>query len=262
MNSTRLPNGVVTAAVCDRCGGGDFGSSRTLDKVDARIIGTVLPVLEVALEPGDRLIAEAGQLSWMTESIRLHTSTRGAAGGMFGAVRRALAGAGLFVTEYTASRHPGTVAFAAKLPGQIFPITVQRGVEYLVHRHGFLCATGDVRVALSFQRRLGAGIFGGAGFTLQRVGGSGQAWIELSGEVVQYELAPGETLRVHPGHVGMFDATVGFDITILRGVRNILFGGDGLFLAALTGPGRVWLQSLTVSNLAHAITPYLPLDRE
>ncbi|MBF6172265.1 TIGR00266 family protein [Nocardia blacklockiae] len=225
--------------------------------MDARIIGTVMPVLEVTLDPGDRVVAESGQLSWMSESVRLHTSSRVMTGGMFGAVKRAFAGAGWFMTEYTVSRHPGTVAFATKLPGRIVPVPVRPDVEYLVHRHGFLCATGDVRVALSFQRRLGAGIFGGAGFTLQRVGGTGQAWVELSGEVVQYDLAPGQTLRVHPGHIGMFDATVDFDITILRGIRNILFGGDGLFLAALTGPGRVWLQSLTMSNLAQAIAPYL-----
>lgn len=235
-------------------------SARTLDRVDARIIGTVMPVLEVTLDPGDRVVAEAGQLSWMSESVRLRTSSRVMPGGVFGAVKRSFAGAGWFMTEYSAAGHPGTVAFAAKLPGRIVPVPVQPGVEYLVHRHGFLCATGDVRVALSFQRRLGAGIFGGTGFTLQRVGGEGQAWVELSGEIVQYDLAPGQTLRVHPGHIGMFDATVDFDITTLRGIRNILFGGDGLFLAALTGPGRVWLQSLTMSNLAHAITPYLPLQ--
>lgn len=214
-----------------------------------------MPVLEISMDPGESVVAESGQLSWMTDSIRLRTST----GGVLGAVKRALAGAGLFMTEYSASRHPGMVAFAAKLPGQIVPVTMHRGGDYMVHRHGFLCAAGDVRVSLSFQRRLGAGIFGGAGFTLQRVTGEGTMWAELSGEVIHYDLAPGETLRVHPGHVGMFDATVGFDITIVRGIRNILFGGDGLFLAALTGPGRVWLQSLTISNLAHAITPYLPL---
>ncbi|MGY2061458.1 AIM24 family protein, partial [Nocardia gipuzkoensis] len=118
---------------------------------------------------------------------------------------------------------------------------------------------GDVGVSTSFQRRLGAGIFGGTGFTLQRVSGDGYAWVELSGEVVQYDLQPGETLRVHPGHVGMFDARVSFDIAVMRGIRNILFGADGLFLAALTGPGRVWLQSLTISNLAQALLPYLPL---
>ncbi|WP_280275860.1 TIGR00266 family protein [Nocardia wallacei] len=228
--------------------------------MDTRIIGTVMPVLEVTLDPGDRVVAEAGQLSWMSESVRLRTSSRVMPGGVFGAVKRSFAGAGWFMTEYSAEGQPGTVAFAAKLPGRIVPVPVQPGAEYLVHRHGFLCAAGDVRVALSFQRRLGAGIFGGAGFTLQRVGGEGQAWVELSGEIVQYDLAPGQTLRVHPGHIGMFDATVDFDITLLRGIRNILFGGDGLFLAALTGPGRVWLQSLTMSNLAHAITPYLPLQ--
>lgn len=226
--------------------------------MDARIRGTVMPVLEVALEPGDRLIAEAGQLSWMTDSIRLSTSTRAAAGGVLGAVRRAMAGAGLFMTEYTAHRDPGMVSFAAKLPGQILPVPISKDREYLVHRHGFLCAAGDIRVALSFQRRLGAGIFGGAGFTLQRLAGDGYAWVELSGEVVQYDLARGETLRVHPGHIGMFDASVDFDITMIRGVRNLLFGGDGLFLAALTGPGRVWLQSLTITNLAHTLIPYLP----
>ncbi|MGY4100697.1 AIM24 family protein [Nocardia sp. R16R-3T] len=227
--------------------------------MDTRIIGTVMPVLEVSLIPGEGLVAEAGQLSWMTDSIRLHTSSRlSNSGGLLGAVKRAAAGAGWYMTEYTASKHPGRVAFAAKLPGQILPIGLGPGSEYMVHRHGFLCGTSDVRVTLSFQRRLGAGIFGGAGFTLQRLSGLGHAWVELSGEVVQYTLAPGETLRVHPGHVGMFDATVGFDITLLRGIRNILFGGDGLFLAALTGPGRVWLQSLTISNLAHALTPYLP----
>ncbi|MBF6331645.1 TIGR00266 family protein [Nocardia transvalensis] len=229
--------------------------------MEARIVGTVMPVLEVGLDPGEGLVAEAGRLSWMTGSIQLRTSSRVMSGGMFGAMKRAFAGEGWFMTEYSAARHPGLVAFAAKLPGQIVPITVQSGAEYLVHRDGFLCGTSDVRVSLSFQRRLGAGIFGGTGFTLQRIGGNGHAWVELSGEVVTYDLAPGETLRVHPGHVGMFEGSVDFDITIIRGIRNILFGADGLFLAALTGPGRVWLQSLTMSNLAQAITPYLPLPQ-
>ncbi|MGV9676605.1 TIGR00266 family protein [Nocardia sp. NPDC003482] len=226
--------------------------------MEARIIGTVMPVLEIGLAPGESVVAEAGQLSWMTDSIRLHTSSR-VGGGMFRAVKRAFAGTGFFMTEYGADLRPGIVAFAAKLPGQIVPITLEPGADYLVHRHGFLCGGGDVAVSVSFQRRLGAGIFGGAGFTLAKVSGAGYAWVELSGEVVQYDLAPGETLRVHPGHVGMFDASVDFDITLIRGIRNILFGGEGLFLAALTGPGRVWLQSLTISNLAQALLPYLPV---
>jgi uncharacterized protein (AIM24 family) len=128
----------------------------------------------------------------------------------------------------------------------------------MIHRHGFLCGTPDAILTVGFQQSLGAGIFGGDGFLLQRLGGNAQAWVELGGEIVTYQLAPGEVLRVHPGHVGMFEASVGFDITSIRGIKNMIFGGDGIFLAQLTGPGKVWLQTLTVSNLAHALSPYLP----
>jgi uncharacterized protein (AIM24 family) len=162
------------------------------------------------------------------------------------------------MTEYTARTAAGTVAFAAKIPGHIVPVTVGAGQEYMIHRHGFLCGTPEATLTVGFQQSLGAGIFGGDGFILQRLGGTAQAWVELGGEVVTYELAAGETLRVHPGHVGMFESSVGFDITCIRGIRNALFGGDGLFLAQLTGPGKVWLQTLTISNLAHALAPYLP----
>jgi uncharacterized protein (AIM24 family) len=143
------------------------------------------------------------------------------------------------------------------MPGHILPIELGRGGDYLVHRHGFLCGTEGVQLSMGFQQSLGAGIFGGDGFLLQRITGTGQAWVELDGEVIPYTLAPGETLRVHPGHVGMFDASVNFGITRIQGIRNMLFGGDGIFLAQLTGPGRIWLQSLPLSNLAHALRPYL-----
>jgi len=128
----------------------------------------------------------------------------------------------------------------------------------MIHRHGFLCGTPGIELGAGFQQSLGAGVFGGAGFILQKMAGSGSAWIELGGEIVTYDLAQGETLRVHPGHVGMFEDTVDFEITRIKGIANMLFGGDGIFLAALTGPGRIWLQTLTVSNLAHAIGPFLP----
>jgi uncharacterized protein (AIM24 family) len=115
-----------------------------------------------------------------------------------------------------------------------------------------------VELALGFQQSFGAGLFGGNGFVLQRVGGTGTAWVEMSGELIEYRLAAGETLRVHPGHVGLLDSTVSFDITTVKGIKNVIFGADGLFLAALTGPGTVWLQSLPLPNLAHALAPYLP----
>ncbi|MGD0832468.1 MAG: AIM24 family protein, partial [Terracidiphilus sp.] len=130
--------------------------------------------------------------------------------------------------------------------------------EFLVHRHGFLCATTEVTIGVGFQQSLGAGIFGGSGFMLQRVGGQGTAWLELSGELIAKNLAPGEILRVHPGHVGAFQASVGFNITTVPGIKNALFGGDGIFLAQLQGPGTIWLQTLPISRLAQQIAEYLP----
>ncbi len=138
------------------------------------------------------------------------------------------------------------------------PVQVGAGHEYFAHRHGFLCATPNVQLGVGFQQSLGAGIFGGSGFLLQRIGGQGTAWLELSGELIVKDLQPGETLRVHPGHVGAFTTGINFQITRVPGIRNLIFGGDGIFLAALTGPGRVWLQTLPIARLAHALQGYLP----
>jgi uncharacterized protein (AIM24 family) len=135
---------------------------------------------------------------------------------------------------------------------------VNAGNEYMIHRHGFLCATPQVQIGVGFQQSLGAGIFGGDGFLLQRVHGQGIAWIELSGELVIRDLKPGETLRVHPGHVGAFQSGVSFQITTVPGIKNMIFGGDGIFLASLTGPGRIWLQTLPIAKLAHKLQEYMP----
>ncbi len=225
------------------------------------IHGTTMPVLEMDLQPGESIVSEAGELSWMSSSIELETSTQKAGGGgLFGAVKRAASGGSLFMTEYTAKGAAGSVAFAARLPGAILPINVSNNQTYMVHTHGFLCGTPDVELTIGFQQSLGAGVFGGEGFRLQKVSGNGQAWIELSGEIVTYDLKPGETLRVHPGHVGMFEAGVSFEITRIKGIKNLIFGADGIFLAALTGPGKIWLQSLTLVNLAHSIQPYLTVN--
>jgi len=227
--------------------------------MNTKIIGTTMPVLEVGLNPGEAIIAVSGELSWMTSAIEMNTTTQhGGGGGFFGVLSRAVGGASIFMTEYTAPRAPGMVAFAAKLPGHIVPVEISPSMNYMVHRQGFLCGSPTLQISSGFQQSLGAGIFGGNGFVLQKIAGQGQAWIELGGEVVTYDLAAGETLRVHPGHVGMFEGSVNFEITCIRGIKNMLFGGDGIFLASLTGPGRVWLQTLTMSNLAHALAPYLP----
>jgi uncharacterized protein (AIM24 family) len=162
------------------------------------------------------------------------------------------------MTEYRALGAPGEVAFATRVPGHIVPLPVGNGYEYLIHRHGFLCATAGVELGLGFQQSLGAGIFGGDGFLLQKISGQGTAWLELSGEVITKDLAAGELLRVHPGHVGGFQTSVSFQIQRIPGIKNMIFGGDGIFLAALTGPGRVWLQTLPISRLAQQLQEYMP----
>ena len=223
------------------------------------ILGTTLPALEIRLQAGESILADSGELSWMTDSINLKTSTQGGGGkGLFGAIKRVVGGGTLFLTEYSANGRPGAVTFATKMPGSILPINIEPGNGYMVHRHGFLAGTTGIQITAGFQKTLGAGIFGGEGFVLQKLSGQAHAWIGLSGEVVIVDLAPGETLRAHPGHVGMFQERVSFDITMMKGISNAIFGGDGLFLAALTGPGRVWLQTLPLPNLAHALVPYLP----
>jgi uncharacterized protein (TIGR00266 family) len=226
--------------------------------MESRIIGTTMPVLEIGIEPGDVIIAEPGEFSWMTDNVRLNTTTQTAgARSFFGAIGRMLGGGGLFMTEYTAEGGRGVVGFAAKLPGTIFEVPVQPGQTYMIHRHGFVCATRGVELSTGFQQSLGSGLFGGDGFLLQKLSGSCTAWVELGGEIVTYDLQPGESLQVHPGHVGMFDASVNFDVVFMRGIKNALFGGDGIFIARLTGPGKVWLQSLTIPGFAHALQPYL-----
>jgi uncharacterized protein (TIGR00266 family) len=224
----------------------------------SKITGTTLPVLEVGLEAGDTVVAEPGEFSWMTENVQLKTTTMTAgAKGIFGVLGRALSGGGLFMTEYTAPAGNGLIAFAAKVPGQIVQVDVQPGHGYMIHRHGFLCATQGLELSMGFQQSLGAGIFGGNGFILQKLAGTCSAWVELGGEIVTYDLQAGESIQVHPGHIGMFQESVNFDIRMMRGITNALFGGDGLFIAHLTGPGKVWLQTLTLPNLAHALLPYM-----
>ncbi len=223
-----------------------------------KVTGTTLPVLEIGLEPGDTIVAEPGEFSWMTSNVALNTTAMTAgAKGLMGVLGRAFSGGGIFMTEYSSQSSNGLIAFAAKVPGQIMQVDVTPGRGYMIHRHGFLCATKGVELTMGFQKSLGSGIFGGDGFVLQRLAGTCSAWVELGGEIVTYDLAPGESIQVHPGHIGMFEESVNFDITFMRGIMNAIFGGDGLFIARLTGPGKVWLQTLTLPNLAQALMPYM-----
>ncbi|NNN00345.1 MAG: AIM24 family protein [Acidimicrobiaceae bacterium] len=225
-----------------------------------RVLGTTMPVLEVQLQPGQSVISQGGEMSWMTSSVQMATATSGAGGsGVLGVLKRAVAGGTIFMSQYTAQASAGTVAFAAKMPGHIMAIHVDAQHEYMVSRHGFLAATPEVTLNIGLQQKLGVGIFSGNGFILQRIAGKGTAWIELSGEVITYDLAAGEQMMVHPGHVGLFESSVTIDITMVKGIKNMLFGADTIFLAKLTGPGKIHLQTLTLPGMAHAMIPYLPV---
>ena len=224
------------------------------------IKGTTMPVLEVNLEAGEEVISTHGSLSWMSTNLQMSqtTSTGGKGGGLMGGLKRALGGGGIFLTRYQAQGGPAMVAFAAKLPGRIFPVEIAQGAGFLVHRHGWLCATPGVVPTVGVQQSFRGGLYGGDGFILERLEGEGTGWIELSGEIVTYDLTAGQTVLVHPSHVGMFQDSVSFQITRVPGVANILFGQDGFHLVSLTGPGTVWLQSMPIPVLAHALSPYLP----
>jgi len=234
--------------------------------MQANIKGTTLPVLEISLNPGEAVISTHGELSWMSPNITLSQTTGsggfGGGGGLFAGVKRALSGGSFFQTQYQCQNGAGMVAFATKAPGEILPIELVPGGPMMVHRHGFLCGTPGITATAAPQQGLRAGMWGGEGFVLQRLEGQGQAWIELSGEVTKYTLDPGQTLLVHPGHIGLFQGSVSFQITRIQGVRNMMFGDDGFHLVALTGPGEIWLQSMPLPLLAHAIAPYLPQPQQ
>lgn len=220
-----------------------------------RIEGTTLPVLTVTLTPGDKIYSSSGGMSWMTQQVQMDTNTGGGLGKMF---KRALSGESLFVVDYYVNSGQGEVAFSAEFPGQIREVNLPDNQSMIVQKDSFMCAEKSVDLDMHFRKRLGAGLFGGEGFILQRLTGPGRAFVNFDGEIVEKVLQPGEVLRVDTGHVAMFEPTVDFDIEILRGFKNILLGGEGLFLATLRGPGRIWLQTMPMDKLAQKIAQYMP----
>lgn len=219
------------------------------------ILGTVQQTLAVELNPGQTIFSDTGAMSWMTATVAMNTT---AGGGLTGMFKRAIAGASAFIIDFTATGAPGQVAFTADFPGKVLAFELEAGQSVIMHKHAFLCAEKSVTLDMFFTRKLGTGLFGGEGFILQKLTGPGMVWAELDGDAVEYHLKPGEVMKVEPGHIAMFEASVSFDITMIKGMTNIIFGGEGLFLGALTGPGRIWLHSMTVSKLAHRIIGALP----
>jgi uncharacterized protein (TIGR00266 family) len=220
------------------------------------IHGTVLPTLEVYLSNGEAMYTESGGMAWMKGNIEMTTNTKG---GLMKGLGRALAGESLFMTTYTSHDPEALIVFTPEAPGQIIDVRLEAGQSLICQKDAFMCAQDSVEMKMHFRKKLGAGFFGGEGFILQQVTGPGFAFLEIPGEVREYALQAGETIKVDPGHIACFEPTVHYDITTVKGLTNVLFGGEGLFLATLTGPGRIWLQSMPLSNLAAKLAKYMPV---
>lgn len=219
------------------------------------IKGTTMPALEITLQQGEAVFTETSGMSWMSAEIDMATGTRGGLGKLIG---RAISGESLFLTTFRSQTDGARVVFTPDTPGQIIPVELADGQSLIAQRDAFMCATDNVDVKVHLRKRLGAGFFGGEGFVMQRLTGPGMIFAEIGGEVVEYDLAPGEVLKVNPGYVAMHEPSVDYSITMVRGVRNLLLGGEGVFLATVKGPGRVWLQTMPLRNLSEAVMRHLP----
>jgi uncharacterized protein (TIGR00266 family) len=223
--------------------------------MEYKINGSVMQTLEVHLNAGESLFTESGGMAWMTDGIDMSTNAKGGLGGMLG---RALSGESLFLTTYTSTASGTMITFAPEAPGKIIALPLAAGSSIIAQKDSFMCAEASVSIEMHFRKKLGAGLFGGEGFILQKLTGPGTAFVEISGEVIEYTLKQGQTIKIDTGHIAMYEPTVSYDIQMVKGIKNMLLGGEGLFLATLSGPGKIWLQTMPISNLAAKISTYIP----
>ena len=219
------------------------------------IKGNELPVVICYLENGETMITERGSMSWMSPNMKMETTSNGGIGKALG---RMFAGEALFQNRYTATGGNGMIAFASSFPGQIRPWEIGPGREVIVQKSGFLAAEESVELSVFFQKKLGAGLFGGEGFIMQRLSGQGTAFLEFDGHVVEYNLQPGQQIVIDTGYLAAMDATCNMEIKSVPGLKNMVFGGEGFFNTVITGPGRVWLQTMPLSGVAAEILKFMP----
>ena len=219
------------------------------------IHGDVLPSIDVWLDRGDSVFTERGGMAWMKGDIDMNTNTRG---GLLAGLGRALAGESLFMTTYTCKGNQALVTFTPEAPGRILAFELAAGESLICQKDAFMAAQEGVKMEIAFSKRLGAGFFGGEGFILQKITGPGVVWLEIAGDVREYELQSGEVMKIDPGHIALYEQHVDYSIETVRGVKDVLFGGEGLFLATLRGPGKIWLQTMPLNNLAAKIAQYIP----
>ena len=217
------------------------------------IKGGAFPIVVCHLTSGEQMITEKGSMVWMTSNMEMET-TGGGVGKMFSKV---FSGESMFQNIYTA-KGDGMITFGSSFPGKIVAIYIQPGRNFIVQKSAFLAAEAGVELSIHFNKKAGAGFFGGEGFIMQKISGQGTAFVEIDGDLVEYELAVGQKIIVDTGNVAGFDSTVSIDIQTVKGVKNMVFGGEGIFNTVLTGPGRVWLQTMPIVNVANSIRPYIP----
>lgn len=214
------------------------------------IIGQTVPAVEISLASGESVYTQSGGMTWQTDGLSMKTNARG---GLKKTLGRMFSGESLFMVNYTAEKEGAKVAFAATMPGVILPVDLSGGKTLIAQKGAFLCAEQSVDLSVTFTKKLSAGFFGGEGFILEKLSGDGIAFLEIDGDMIEKELAPGEVLKVDSGNVVAFDSTVSYEIETVKGLGNILFGGEGLFLTKLTGPGKVILQTLNLSSFLGSI---------
>lgn len=226
--------------------------------MEYEIQGGTFPIVVCTLQEGETMKNETGAMAFMTSGMKMDTNT---GGGLLKGLGRALSGDTIFLNYFTAERDGEQVGFSACSPGRIMSIRLDGTNTIIGQKNAFLAAEDSVDIDIHFRKSLGAGLFGGEGFVLQKFSGTGVAFLEIDGEIIKKELAPGEKLLIDPGHLAAMEESVGFDIERVKGAKNILFG-EGLFFSRLTGPGTVWLQTMPISSLARALVPYLPTSTE
>ena len=218
------------------------------------IDGGNLPIVTCHLNEGETMITERGSMCWMSPNMKMETTTNGGLGKALG---RMFAGEAPFQNRYTAERGNGMIAFASSFPGEIKEFDIAPGREIVIQKSGFLAGESTVNLSVFFQRKIGAGFFGGEGFIMQKVSGHGKVFAEFDGSVTEYNLHAGQSIVVDTGYLAAMDATCSIDIKAVPGVKNALFGGEGIFNTVITGPGRVFLQSMPAYAIANAIAPYI-----
>lgn len=219
------------------------------------IEGEPLPVVICSLENEETMITEKGAMSWMSPNMQMETTSNGGFGKMMG---RAFSGESMFQNRYTSKNGNGMIAFASSFPGCIRAFNIGPGQEIVAQKSAFLASTAGVELSIFFQKRIGAGLFGGEGFIMQKLSGNGTVFLEFDGYIKEYELGPGQQIIIDTGYLAAMTATCSVDIQSVPGVKNALFGGEGLFNTRITGPGHIWLQSMPVSQLAGSIRPFMP----